>query len=116
MRTRNGPAVSQRSAADMLEHTHLGPGKMPIVPAILVLTAAILLGVCAAAPAMRPRTTPARAAAQAAIAERTAPRGAAEVARHDAMISRILARHDGASMFAAPRVHTAFAGRGRLAG
>jgi hypothetical protein len=81
----------------MLEHIRLGPGKRPIVQAILVaLTAAILLGVCATAPAMRPRTTPARAAA------------------HDAMISRILARHDAAFLFVAPGVHTAFAGHDRL--
>jgi hypothetical protein len=101
--------------AVMLEHIRLGPGKRPIVPAILVaLTAAILLGVCATAPAMRPRSTPARAAAQAAVAERIAPRGAAEVARHDAMISRILARHDAAGVLATPASHTAFVGHDRL--
>jgi hypothetical protein len=99
----------------MLEHIRLGPGKRPIVPAILVaLTAAILLGVCTTAPAMRPRGTPARAAAQAAIAERTAPGGAAKVARHDAMISRMVARHDAAGVLATPASHTAFAGHDRL--
>jgi len=99
----------------MLEHLHIGPRKNPVAFAILVaLTAAIVLGVCATAPAMRPRTTPERAAAQAAVAERTALRGATEVARHDSMISRFLARHDATLVPAAPRIHTAFAGHDRL--
>ncbi len=102
--------------AVMLEHIPLGPRKGPIALSVLVaLTAAILFGVCAPAPALRPRTTPAHAAALAAAsAAHDATRGATTVARHDAMISRVAARHDAAGVLAGPRIHRAFAGHDRL--
>ena len=104
---------------------HTAHKKWSAGPAVLVaLTAAILLGVCAPASALRPRTTPAHMAALAAADGAAARSATAAVARHDAMISRMVARHDAAgqgsaavSFAARDRLHqpTALSARGALA-
>jgi hypothetical protein len=75
-------------------------GHFAAAAVLVVLTAALLLGTCLTASALRPRTTPTNAARLAATREPAPDAGAA--ARHDAAISRMLARHAAAGGAPAP--------------
>jgi hypothetical protein len=93
----------------MQKHIRLKARRGAALAALLVLSATALAAFSAAAPALRPRTTPANAEAQAAAARQFENESA--VARHDAMISRMVARHDVAGSGAAGPTILA---RGRL--
>ena len=108
----------------MFGHADPGRGKRSATLAVLLaVTAAILLGLCTPASALRPRTTPGHAAAL--VATRGAAMDAAAAARHDATISRMTARHRAAQTGSAAvslwvardRLHrpTALTPRGALA-
>ncbi len=109
----------------MRTHTSLDRRRESATVAVLLaLTTAILLGLCTPAVALRPRTTPAHAALLAAAIPSAGDGRGRRMARHDAAISRMVARHDaagngGSAVFIAARDRrhppTALTSRGALA-